>query len=267
MCIGESIDELQILRLRFDFHAQTFKDWVRSGGPINPMWAKETIDLQRDLHLAQCRAARRVFTSEQEGLGRCLGAFLVYRKQRAWMNRLMQDDMDYQTRHLEELATCNSVGKFERYGDRDIAFVCNFCDGYIIWEDLESMPSIRAGQDTATSPVSPISPTTQTPNWQATGRTVYQREEKTVVFAPIAIANHAAPQGGFLAKLMCPFCEDFGNVNQEEDEDEQIRYVPDDSGFDDLEEFREHLAWQHTAATLPVTLPSLPAAPTNCSVM
>ena len=42
------------------------------------------------------------------------------------MNRLMQDDMDYQTRHLEELATCNSVGKFERYGDRDIAFVCNF---------------------------------------------------------------------------------------------------------------------------------------------
>ena len=37
------------------------------------------------------------------------------------------------------------MGRFERFGDRDIAFVCDFCDGYLVWEDLREMPSLRAG--------------------------------------------------------------------------------------------------------------------------
>jgi hypothetical protein len=257
------------MRIRYDFHIQNFKDWVRTGGPINPTWAKETKDLGRDLHLAQCRAARRIFTAEQEGVGRCLGAFLVYRKQRSWLNRMMLDEREYQLRHLEELAMCNNVGKFERFGECDVAFVCHFCDGYIVWEDLESMPSIRSGQDTVSSPISPISPTTMTPNWRATGFSVSEHAEKTVVFAPIAIGSHAAPQGGeFLARLVCPFCDDESVKPRSEDgdeEDDQMRYVPDEGGFSDLAEFQEHLEWQHTAMSLPSV--ALPSAPANCAVM
>jgi hypothetical protein len=40
--------------------------------------------------------------------------------------------------------------------------------------------------------------------------------------------------------------------------------MPDESGFDDLQELQEHLEWEHTAAKLPVSLPS---APQNCVVM
>src|SRR5688500_11746127 len=102
-----------MLRLQFEAHIQNFREWVRTGGPINPIWAKETADLKRVLHRAQCRAARRIFTSEQESSSRCLGAFLVYRKQRSWepSNTMSVEDNDYQQRHLEELLACNGVGK------------------------------------------------------------------------------------------------------------------------------------------------------------
>ncbi|OAA68748.1 hypothetical protein SPI_00943 [Niveomyces insectorum RCEF 264] len=81
----ESLDELRVLRTQFAGHAATFRDWLRTGGPINPLWVNETVRLRRQLHRAQCRAARRIFNAEHEdGSGaRCLGAFLVYRRLRA----------------------------------------------------------------------------------------------------------------------------------------------------------------------------------------
>lgn len=163
---AESLYELRILSARFEQHALNFKDWLRHGGPIEPIWARETIALRRDLHRAQCRAARRVYESGQESPARCLGALQVYRVQRPpkWSatGQLHHQHPDQQQhpnqnpdqqqqqrrerpRHLEELAACNRVGRFERFGDRDIAFVCDFCDGYLVWEDLREMPSLRAG--------------------------------------------------------------------------------------------------------------------------
>ncbi|KAI1169202.1 hypothetical protein F5B18DRAFT_594426 [Nemania serpens] len=62
-----------------------------------------------------------------------------------------------------EIAACNSTGTFQRLGpgNRDIAFVCDFCDGFIVWEDLRSMPSTR--QHTS------ISSASMPENWAATG--------------------------------------------------------------------------------------------------
>jgi hypothetical protein len=254
--------------VRIELHVSNFKEWARAGGPINPIWAKETADLKRELHRAQCRAARRIFESKQESSTRCLGAFQVYRQQRAWTNRLNIEEGEYQLRHLEELVACNSVGKFERFADQDIAFVCDFCDGYIVWPDLEGMPSMRSADETATSPVSPISPTTSTPNWQATGFSMAAREQKDVVFAPLAIANHIAPQGGdFVARLLCPFCEGVYSYAQGDDEMEEIRYAQDESGFEDLQALQEHLEWQHTPSQLPVSIPSLSTTTSNCVIM
>lgn len=282
MATGTSVEELRTLRFKFDCHAQSFRDWARAGGPINPTWAKETADLKRELHLAQCRAAARIFaSSHEEGPGRCLGAFLVHRRQRAWARHAVLDDRDYRARHLEELAACNAVGTFERFGDRDIAFVCHFCDGHIVWEDLQAMPSLRRGQDTAaSSPVSPVSPGGSTANWQAAGVSVRDNAETTVVFAPVAIANHVPPMFntvGFLARLLCPYCEDdsgalpsdprlprMHGADGADGDDERERAVPDE--FEDLAEFQEHLEWQHTAAQLPVALP-IPSAPKQCAVM
>ena len=160
---GESLYELRILRARFEQHALNFKDWLRHGGPVEPIWARETIALRRELHRAQCRAARRVYESEQVSLTRCLGALQVYRVQRPpkrdvtgqqrrqRQQQQQQDERGHdpdhrrRPRHLEELAMCKQTGKFERFGDVDIAFVCDFCDGYLVWEDLREMPSVRAG--------------------------------------------------------------------------------------------------------------------------
>lgn len=165
------MDELRALRIKFDAHAKNFKDWSRSGGPINAIWARETDELGRELHRAQRRAARRVFEAEREAEARCLGAFQVYRKRRRAGELLAQRQQrqnrtpspsssqqgerrygDGPTPMAEteeedplqlELMACAEVGRFERLGDRDIGFVCDFCDGYIVWEDLQSVPTAR----------------------------------------------------------------------------------------------------------------------------
>ncbi|KAH7152075.1 hypothetical protein B0J13DRAFT_254924 [Dactylonectria estremocensis] len=260
----ESLEELRALKAHFHTHMQNLRDWSRSGGPINPVWVRETQDLQRQLHRAQCRAARRIFTSEKEASSRCLGAFLVYRKQREWTrNRAVPDESEYHRRYREELQLCNSVGSFQRFSDRDVAFVCDFCDGHIVWEDLEAMPSLRTFQEAAASPILTLSPTTDNPHWQATGFSRSNHEEKQIVFAPVAIANHVAPQHrDWLAGLLCPYCEDESAEPQEE-YDEDDAYHPD-LGYEEIETFREHLEWQHTI-TAPTS--SQPAKTDSCLVM
>ncbi|GKT58685.1 hypothetical protein ColTof4_10316 [Colletotrichum tofieldiae] len=264
-----SIAELRVLHSKFELHVANFKDWARIGGPINPVWARDTTELRRELHRAQCRAARRIFAAEQETSARCLGAFLVYRKQREWRNRPALNEEEHHRRHVEEVVACNTIGKFERFGDGNIAFVCDFCDGHLVWEDLESMPSLRAAEESSTSPISPTSPTSPTaqmPHWQATGFTASKRrEEKTVVFAPLAIASHMAPyQGDWVARLLCPFCDEAPYTEGGNDDDD-MRNPLDDSGFEDLQAFQEHLDWQHTAASIPAV--PLPKAAKECLVM
>ncbi|KAH7363002.1 hypothetical protein B0T11DRAFT_90203 [Plectosphaerella cucumerina] len=357
----ESITELRTLRTTIKFHTENFRDWAKQGGPINPTWAVETSALSHELHRAQCRAARRIFDAERtDNAPRCLGAFLVYRKQRAWAdqrarrkrnqqkdaeararaagtepptepprtptqphrhrrqgstlvpsddfaaNDAAEDEYELQRQHMEELALCNSVGKFERFGDRDIAFVCDFCDGHIVWEDLESMPSIRTVDEEMIAAAPLESPTQTTPapldpsegpppvpaaaaprmvrpqppdaelapgitHWQATGFTVSAHEEKSIVFAPLAIANHVWPgPGQWIARLRCPTCDEpppdyTPPEGEEEDEGGGGWAPPDDLAFDDLGALQEHLEWQHTAAAMPAV--SLPAATPNCALM
>ncbi|KAK4127676.1 hypothetical protein N657DRAFT_564353 [Parathielavia appendiculata] len=293
----ESLHTLQSLLTRFRFHTQNFKDWARQGGPINPAWARETAQLRRALHRAQCRAASRIFAAEQDG-GRCLGAFQVYRllirrhgnepadkggvlpwqqQQREENGRrggteigmggaagqvsredLLsspslglssspgQEERAGRRGSLEELVpSCNAVGRFRLMGgdeSHDAAFVCDYCEGYIVWPDLRSMPSERM----------PLAPTA------------------TVVFAPLPIANHMPPEPGeWQAGLICPYCEEDTYLDEGEDSSE-LRYVQEDRGFPDLEAFREHLEWFHTAMPVPpisALASALPSAASNCRVM
>lgn len=273
----ESIEELRLLRLKFDAHIQNLRDWSRSGGPINPIWVRETHGLQTELHRAQCRAARRIFTSEKEASARCLGAFLVYRKQRQWANkRPSEREVDHQNKAREELVACNSIGSFERFGDGDVAFICDYCDGHMIWEDLENMPSIRTAHEaemaptspdsatSPTSPTSPVAPAAQTPQWQATGFTAHGHREKQIVYAPVVIANHIVPQhADYIAGLICPYCEELAGEPKEE-YDEEEEYRPDNC-FEDVAALQEHLEWEHNIASQTSSLPLSGAD--NCVLM
>jgi hypothetical protein len=258
-----SLEELRALREGFYAHVSCFKDWSRLGGPIDPIWIRTTHYLQRDLHRAQYRAARRIFTSGPESSTRCLGAFLVHRTQRAWSNKAVGvEEGAYQDRYLEELRMCKRVGSFQRFGDQDIAFVCDFCDGHLVWDDLEKMPSVRTiHEDDSAWPAQPATPTAGNPQWQATGFSQSTHEEKQILFGPVAIANHAAPYlGDWMAKTMCPFCEADGAAPLDKDDEEDL-WKPDGL-FEDITAFQEHLEWQHTAAPS-AAMPST----NNCVVM
>ena len=497
----------------FDDHTQLFRDWIRTGGAINSLWVRETVALKRQLHRAQCRAARRIFNSEHEtgdgsGSGtRCLGAFLVYRQFReheelrkrhargdygsnyshdhgdghhhdhnhdhariqreksaraaqtaqrtpAWkqqqpqlqareqrrfvgqepfrgrngypdepndttsiemtpqtgtgkslthsphtitprtvpLNRPAQKNSHisyaphspYTPSHLQAqkspatatvtsvdvhttiplrpdeppsppprpptledlVPECKKVGTFERFGDRDIAFICDFCDGHIVWEDVQRLPTMRVppaaissadahlasrlapsiavspaygsplptsispgmasalGGSGATAPAplllqsrlspsptpfrrqSPASwrqgsyspPATSTstylppeagedeyPRWQATTVAVSDANtQRTVVFAPLAIANHLPPMAGdWEARLWCPYCDDY--MYYDSAEGEQTKYAQEEGGFQSLDDFQAHLEWHHTALPVPA-MPALPAS-SSCVVM
>ncbi|KAJ6438288.1 Conserved oligomeric Golgi complex subunit 2 [Purpureocillium lavendulum] len=270
----ESVEELRALRSRFDAHVYNLKDWSRSGGPINPIWVRDTHALQSDLHRAQRRAARRIFTSDQVSSQRCLGAFLVHRVQRraaaataaggqrgrpapggkasaATATVTARDSADTQRMQLEELAACTRVGGFERFGEDDIAFICDFCDGHLVWEDLESVPTSRAGNEAAGSPApllsTPAATSTSNPNWQAIGTTMSGGREKPVVYAPLVVANHVAPaHGDWQARVLCPYCEEEARRPQHEDDDDDA-YKPEYE-FDDVAALQEHLEWQHPVA-------------------
>jgi hypothetical protein len=156
---------------------------------------------------------------------------------------------------LEELVPiCNAVGRFERLGEEDIGYACDFCDGFIIWEDLDVMPSTRTPLDSEPAVQAPDTgqPADGYPNWQATGRSRHTGEDKTVVFAPLAIANHCAPTGvDWQSRIYCPFCDDFEYFEQGDGDIDRLRYVQDDAGFPNLTSFQEHLAWQHSEVVRP----------------
>lgn len=296
--IVETLVELRALLVKFQSHAQNFKDWARQGGPINPIWSRETVQLRRELHRAQCRAARRIFDAEQDG-SRCLGAFQVHRQQkrneaeRAKRQKERQELPPWQQQHeravsedearqrgevpsqdptrrnsLEALVPCcNTVGKFERLGEHDIAFVCDFCDGFIVWHDLSSMPAARAPLPSGVGVVGGY------PNWQAQALGhEKQTEEKTVVFAPLAIANHMPPEPGeWQARISCPYCDEYTYFDQGEDSEEDVKYVQDEKGFESLQAFQAHLEWYHTAMAVPtIPVPKLPIptpSTSSCGVM
>ncbi|KJZ71861.1 hypothetical protein HIM_08706 [Hirsutella minnesotensis 3608] len=268
----ESIQELRALRSKIHDHIYTLKDWARSGGPINPVWIRETHALQRELHYAQCRAAQRIFNTDQESSQRCLGAFLVRRVQRREPHRNNESlaaQSDTQRRLLLELQMCAKIGSFERFGEQDVAFVCDFCDGHLVWEDLEGVPIPRAVDQpsAANSPATPTGPAaTALSSWQATGNSTSEGREKLILSAPVAIANHVAPlHRDWQARLICHFCEEDAHRPQDEDDDEEVFRPPNE--FDDVAALQEHLEWQHTATSHPASLPvALPAA-NNCLVM
>lgn len=160
-----------------------------------------------------------------------------------------------QTTPLEELVpACNLVGHFERFGDRDVAFACDFCDGFIVWEDLARMPNER-------DPTAVAAGVTEQPNWQARGKSLVTAEDKTVVFAPLAVANHVPPDlGDWQARILCPYCDDYNYYEQ--GEEDETKYVQDERGFGSLDEFQAHLEWHHTSTAMP----GLPLAK-NCVVM
>lgn len=183
------------------------------------------------------------------------------------------------------MPACNSVGRFERLGGCDAAFVCDFCDGFLVWPDLLRIPAVRT----------PLPPGSTYPNWQATGlsygadtdpggRTEAHEEreigpdgsvdggevgrEKQVVFPPLAIANHLPPQrNDWRARILCPYCDEYTYMDQGgEDSEEEVKYAQDEQGFPDVKRFQEHLEWYHTALPVP-PIPSLRPTTSNCRIM
>ncbi|GKT84798.1 hypothetical protein Ct61P_02648 [Colletotrichum tofieldiae] len=244
-----SIAELRVLHSKFELHVANFKDWARIGGPINPVWARDTTELRRELHRAQCRAARRIFAAEQETSARCLGAFLVYRKQREWRNRPALNEEEHHRRHVEEVVACNTIGKFERFGDGNIAFVCDFCDGH-----LPHFAHITHIADGTNAPLA-------SDGFHCIKTT---RREDGRVRAPGDSEPHGAVSGGLGRPPPMPFCDE-APYTEGGDDDDDMRNPLDDSGFEDLQAFQEHLDWQHTAASIPAV--PLPKAAKECLVM
>ncbi|KAI0801660.1 hypothetical protein GGR55DRAFT_667376 [Xylaria sp. FL0064] len=317
---ADSLDELRELCSRFRDHSQNLKYWVRAGGPIEPEWPAETRWLKRELHRAQCRAARRIHDDLESSTSRprCLGALIVWRSQQrqdfhnshsqSHSSQLRPQSQQHSQRSNPtisassatqsysipngEIAACNSIGKFQRLGpgNRDIAFVCDFCDGFLVWEDLHSMPSTR--QRSATSPASMVE------NWAATGFTnprPYHRsskypstagqdsdveledgssnpkfrstagqttarelrpeteielkgEEKTIIFPPVAIANHLPPDlGEWQASLLCPLCDEYYYEEQGTNDMDRVRWTQDEHGFESVAALQEHFEWTHSS--------------------
>lgn len=264
----ESIEELRALRTKFEAHVQNLRGWARSGGPIDPIWVRDTQSLQRQLHRAQCRAAMRVFTSARESSERCLGAFLVHRNQRAPFHGGQVGShahaTEYQRRCQAELMACRSVGTFQRFSEQDIAFVCDFCDGHMVWQDLERMPTVRSTQEAINTLVTPPSLSTNNSNWQATATIHSGEATKQIMFAPVVVANHIAPtHGDWEARLLCPLCEELAKQPQDEDDEEEAYHTHEE--FPDVASLQEHIEWQHGTNMLPVTLPT--PSTENCRIM
>ncbi|KAI9898570.1 hypothetical protein N3K66_006930 [Trichothecium roseum] len=242
----ESIVELTALRAKFQAQTETLRDWCRAGGQINSIWIRETHMLQTDLHRAQYRAARRIFASTQEsGAARCLGAWLLHRKHRTWSQHVTSPDLEQQRRQRDELKTCRRAGSFQKFGEGDVVFICDYCDGHLVWEDLERMPTARTTNESVDSPLSPLTPSSGRPYWQATGKSSSGGADKDIVFGPVAIANHTAPQtGDWQSGIICSFCEDEARKPVEVDDEEDIWHPT--MVFEDIASFHEHLEWQHS---------------------
>ncbi|KAI1310154.1 hypothetical protein F5Y03DRAFT_51269 [Xylaria venustula] len=311
---ADSLDELRELCSRFQEHSQNLKYWVRAGGPIEPEWPAETRWLRRELHRAQCRAVRRIHDDldESSSRPRCLGALIVWRsQQRQEFHKSHSPSHSSQSQHQrqrplhrenpiipristtqsnstsnDEIVACNSTGTFQRIGpgNQDIAFVCDFCDGFLVWEDLRSMPSTRQRPATSQSnivenwaatafshPRSQAHPSKypstswpdsdveledkiSNPNFGSTrarelrpeADTELKGEEKTIIFPPVAIANHLPPDlGEWQASLLCPLCDEYYYEEQGADDMDRVRYTQDERGFESVASLQEHFEWTH----------------------
>ena len=160
------------------------------------------------------------------------------------------------------------MGSFQRFGEADVAFICDFCDGHLVWEDLERMPVTRTLNESVDSPVSPLSPTSGRPYWQVTGKSLSGGDNTNIVFGPVAIANHIAPTtGDWQAGIICFLCEDEARKPVDEDDEEDVWHP--NMIFEDIAAFHEHLEWQH-GGTVPGQGTAAVAAPTNndsCLIM
>ncbi|KAK4203707.1 hypothetical protein QBC40DRAFT_17068 [Triangularia verruculosa] len=319
--IPESLSELRLLLAQFQEHYENLKAWARQGGPINPIWARDTSSLRKELHRAQCRAARRISLIAEQSTPRCLGATQVYRlqkrneaersrrqKEREALPPWQQQQHEHQPpdHHIQSptspdsttsnppkpplrqmpsleslVPKCNKIGRFQRLNSgnpsespfNDAAFICDFCNGYLVWPDLRTMPSVRSAL--ATPPPDPLSPNYDSktvnngyPHWQASGLSCTANEPKTIVFAPLAIGNHMPPEPGeWQAGIICPYCEEDTYFDAGEDSGD-MKYVQDDKGFGSVEEFREHLEWYHAAMALPSVAEVVPeGVRSSCLVM
>ncbi|GAP92726.1 hypothetical protein SAMD00023353_8900190 [Rosellinia necatrix] len=229
-----------------------------------------------------------------------------------------------------EIAACNSTGTFQRLGpgNRDIAFVCDFCDGFLVWEDLRSMPSTRQRASTSQADMQD--------SWAATGfahprshhdddhhhphpnnylagggqgqdsdveleessggnnshngnpnfggatmarATTMMRDadadadverrgaEKTIVFSPVAVANHLPPEPGeWLAPLLCPLCDEYYYEEQGDDDMDRVRYTQDERGFESVAALQAHFEWTH-AGLLPGLANVVAPKASSCAVM
>ncbi|KAH8909002.1 hypothetical protein BR93DRAFT_994653 [Coniochaeta sp. PMI_546] len=277
---GETLAELRGLARRFEEHGGLFREWVRMGGPVNPLWVRETVGLGRELRRAMCRAAGRVWWGGREGSeepGRCLGGEVVGRALRRERERRREgarweeeeegrlkggDGRGRERRGSLEAVVpeCNSVGRFERLGEEDVAFVCDYCDGFLVWGNLAEVPAGRRVEGATVEGY---------PNWAAAGRRRRveegEEEEKVVVYAPLAIANHVPPKHGeWMSRVICPYCEEYTYIDAGDDGDGERRWVTDQGGFETVEAFQEHLQWTHTALPKPA-LPFVSDA--KCAVM
>ncbi|KAI0969717.1 hypothetical protein F4678DRAFT_151827 [Xylaria arbuscula] len=311
---ADSLDELRELCSRFQEHSQNLKYWVRAGGPIEPEWPAETRWLRRELHRAQCRAVRRIHDDldESSSRPRCLGALMVWRSQQqqgfheSHSPSHSSQSQQQRQRHIhrenpiiprvsttqsnstsnDEIVACNSTGTFQRIGpgNQDIAFVCDFCDGFLVWEDLRSMPSTRQRPTTSQSSIlenweatafshprsqdhpskypstsgpdsdveledkisNPNFGTTRAKELRPEADTELKGEEKTIIFPPVAIANHLPPDlGEWQASLLCPLCDEYYYEEQGADDMDRVRYTQDERGFESVAALQEHFEWTH----------------------
>lgn len=71
-------------------------------------------------------------------------------------------------------------------------------------------------------------------------------EEKTIIFPPVAIANHLPPDlGEWQASLLCPLCDEYFYEEQGDDDMDRVRYTQDERGFENVATLQEHFEWTH----------------------
>lgn len=73
--------------------------------------------------------------------------------------------------------------------------------------------------------------------------------------------------GDWLARIWCPYCDEYTYVDQGEDSEDEVKWAQDERGFEDLASFQEHLEWYHTALPVPSIPALLPKAAGSCLVM
>jgi hypothetical protein len=96
--------------------------------------------------------------------------------------------------------------------------------------------------------------------------TEIQGQEKTILFPPVAIANHLPPEPGeWQAPLLCPLCDEYYYEEQGDGDMDQVRYTQDEHGFESVALLQEHLEWSH--ASLIPSLADVAPKSSSCRIM